>query len=135
MKDDFVPGEACQQHGCHACCLETEMPLTVKDVMRISGITGLPVESFTSIRGGMTVLKNTRENDRCQCFFLDTNSHCSIYRIRPQGCRYYPVIWDLDNRIAVLHEYCPYREDFKTQVQQVSERVRKLVLKLLKEAK
>lgn len=47
-----------------------------------------------------------------KCFFLK-DGRCSIYSIRPEGCRLYPLIFDASERGAVLDDFCPYRTEFR----------------------
>jgi len=54
---------------------------------------------------------------------------CTIYNSRPEGCRTYPVIFDVYKGKAVLDGDCPYREKFQT-TPGISRKVIKLARKL-----
>ncbi|HDM92694.1 MAG TPA: YkgJ family cysteine cluster protein [Candidatus Korarchaeota archaeon] len=88
--------------GCHLCCLETEMPLTLEDVVRISKLGYDPAE-FAEFRDGALRLRNVGG----RCYFLDPGGKCRIYEHRPDGCRAYPVVVDARTGECVLDNLCP----------------------------
>lgn len=45
------------------------------------------------------------------CVFLE-DGRCTVYAMRPVGCRTYPLVLDLDVDRVVLDESCPYRFEF-----------------------
>jgi Fe-S-cluster containining protein len=101
-------------------------------MQRITKVTKYnSVESFSVKRDGMEVLKNINKNNKFQCFFLNAKGTCSIYDLRPEGCRYYPVVWDLDYQKAIVHDFCPHHEEFRSEIHKVSSQVEKLVTKLV----
>ena len=97
---------------CGKCCLETEMPLSESDIELIieSSLKDLTREDF--------VVKNNVDyfqlkNINGHCYFLDEKSTtCKIYAYRPQGCRFYPLIYDFDKNKCVFDEDCPRTEKF-----------------------
>lgn len=88
--------------GCHLCCLDTDMPLTLEDIVRISKLGYDPAE-FSEYRRGALRLRNV--NGRC--YFLDSNGKCRIYQNRPYGCRAYPVVVEAETGECVLDGTCP----------------------------
>jgi Fe-S-cluster containining protein len=46
------------------------------------------------------------------CVFLVDGS-CSVYEHRPEGCRLYPLILDLDLDQVVRDDFCPWRDEFE----------------------
>lgn len=114
MTDDLkkIRGNICRKHNCSWCCYETEMPLTIADMMRITQKTGLTIEEYTRDKDGLLVLRNVREGDKKHCIFLKEGL-CSIYSLRPKGCQLYPLIWDLNEDKAILDPDCPYHDRFK----------------------
>lgn len=38
---------------------------------------------------------------------------CTAYPDRPDGCVLYPLIWFTEDREAGLHDFCPYRHEFR----------------------
>lgn len=88
--------------GCHLCCLETEMPLTEDDVIRLASL-GYDVEEFAEFRGGALRLRNVGG----RCVFLDERGRCRVYESRPTGCRAYPVVIDADTGECLLDDLCP----------------------------
>jgi len=111
----------CLLHNCHACCLNTEMMLTNSDVERIES---LGFRDFYEEKDGFLVMKNV--NGRC--FFLCEDGRCRIYRDRPEGCRTYPFVYDMDMKKVVGDRDCPYSDEFEKP-----EGVRELVEVVMKE--
>jgi Fe-S-cluster containining protein len=97
----------CVHHKCIQCCLETEMPLSKKDLEQIKRL-GLDYDYFVVNKDGWLQLKNY--NGRC--VFNDDNQ-CSIYENRPEGCKLYPIIYDENENCPILDEDCPHRDEFK----------------------
>ncbi len=79
------------------------MPLTNQDIERIkgSGKSDFYHEDSHQLR-----------NIDGRCFFLTEGGDCTIYEIRPEGCRFYPLIMALPHREAILDEECPYADEF-----------------------
>lgn len=97
----------CRNNHCIKCCQETRMPLTNKDIKRITSL-GFKTKFFIKSRNGWLQLKNKDG----KCVFND-GLMCVIYKNRPEGCRLYPVIYDKDEDCAIFDKYCPYTENFK----------------------
>ncbi len=111
--DEDEPKVKCGFRDCHQCCLDTEMLLTTSDLERIEK-AGFDRNEFCldpKQTGGFWQLRNI--NGRC--FFLDEKGRCSIYRIRPLGCRLYPLILALDTNEVIIDEDCREKEWFKEQ--------------------
>jgi hypothetical protein len=78
------------------------MILSAKDRDVISSL-GYPLDYFCyQDSEGFYRLKNHNGS----CVFLEDNK-CHIYSHRPQGCRFYPLIYDLDLEKAVVDKDCP----------------------------
>jgi Fe-S-cluster containining protein len=99
-------GIPCKRHNCIQCCLETEMNLTEDDILRIRK-AGFKISNFLDRRKGLDYLKNIDG----KCFFLGVNG-CNIYQIRPEGCRIYPLIFDVKKGVTILDALCPYNMEF-----------------------
>jgi Fe-S-cluster containining protein len=95
----------CRSHNCSQCCLDTEMPLTYKDITRIEEV-GIERTFFVIEENGWLQLRNSGG----KCIFLKKGL-CSIYKQRPQGCRLYPLIYDEETTSAVLDDDCPYANE------------------------
>jgi Fe-S-cluster containining protein len=93
--------------NCGKCCLETEMILSQQDIELIKNCH--PV----NLRKQDFVFKSNNDqfqlkNIKGHCVFLDYDSkNCSIYKYRPQGCRFYPLIFDMNEEKCRLDEDCP----------------------------
>jgi len=98
--------------NCGICCRETEMILSARDVDRIKNDApkNLRITNFVKKTvDGLFQLKNVDGH----CVFFDpTTKLCKIYEVRPQGCRFYPLIYDSDKRLCVLDQECPRPELF-----------------------
>ena len=56
-------------------------------------------------------LQLTNVNGHC-CFLC--GGQCSVYRHRPEGCRFYPFVLDLDQDRVKRDRFCPWAEEFKS---------------------
>lgn len=56
-----------------------------------------------------------------RCIFLTEGGECTIYDIRPEGCRLYPLIMSMPSREPILDDECPNREDFHIDPEEVIE--------------
>ena len=127
----IVSGEICKENGCTMCCWETEMLLSASDIQRINEKTDFPVNDYSFVdRFGHRTLKNREVNDRLQCFFLDEKGECKIYDIRPEGCQYYPIIWDMNIQEAITDDYCPHHQKFDDDVPRIDKSLQKLIMEL-----
>ena len=95
---------------CFECCLETEMALSEKDITRIEDL-GYKISDFLEEKDGFMILKNIEG----RCFFLK-GKLCSIYDYRPHGCRFYPLIYDLEIDDFVVDNLCTHHEDFDPEI-------------------
>ena len=96
----------CAAHGCCACCRDTAMTLTRADVDRLAGAGHR--DFFVEQRDGSRTLRNVSG----ACVFLG-EGRCTAYPVRPEGCRLYPLILDLDEDRVVRDSFCPYRQEFR----------------------
>jgi dCTP deaminase len=119
--------QPCKRHGCSHCCNSTEMPLTFEDIRRIRAL-GFEEKYFIKEVDSWFQLRNTEDG---HCFFLH-NGLCSIYPSRPQGCTFYPVVFDLDKGKIVLDTECPCRDEYDVP-RDMHRRVRGLVDRLQRE--
>ena len=82
--------------NCGKCCLETEMILSQQDIELIkkSYPNNLRKQDFVfKTNNAQFQLKNIEGH----CVFFDNFSKiCNIYKYRPQGCRFYPLIYDIN---------------------------------------
>jgi Fe-S-cluster containining protein len=97
--------DPCARHRCHLCCLDTRMTLTEADVVRLEAAGFKDV--FRLNREGDLELRN---HDG-RCVLLD-GGRCTAYAARPEGCRLYPLILDLQTDRVVRDAYCPHRRSF-----------------------
>ena len=107
-----MDGSICKKNSCHLCCLETEMELTLSDISRLKGAG---FKGFSTEEGEVPRLINV--NGRC--ILLDDDNLCSAYSHRPQGCRCYPLIMDIEMEDVILDDYCPHSGDFTVEGEDV----------------
>jgi len=70
----------------------------------------IETENFTfKNKDGFWQLRNVEKY--CYFFYKKTKL-CSIYSFRPEGCRYYPLIYLEDIEICSLDTDCPRRSKF-----------------------
>lgn len=113
---------------CAKCCEQTEMLLSNADIERIEREAKKSRREFAYLKEGYFYLKNKGR----YCIFLNQEKRCIIYDARPQGCRFYPIIYDpyLDKCIVdkdcgnrdnipqeMVLENCPKLRDFITQLE------------------
>jgi Fe-S-cluster containining protein len=120
-------GSPCRSHRCVTCCIETEMPLTDNDLKAIEKL-GFKREDFVVLVDDETHLKNI---DR-RCFFLSGDS-CMIYGNRPEGCRIYPLVYDVDMHKFIFDPVCPHSKEFKV-TRKDKDRLKHLIRKLERES-
>ncbi len=97
--------------SCGKCCFQTEMLLSAADIQRIEATnpSGYSRGEFTIREGHDTMLRNIDGH----CIFLKVEDlSCQIYENRPQGCRFYPLIYDLERDKCTRDEECPFRHKF-----------------------
>ena len=108
MHNDAVdqnPKNPCRRHACHLCCLETRMTLTEADADRLRRAG---FEDFARITPDGDLELTNRDG---ACVFLDRGA-CRVYGLRPEGCRFYPLVLDLDLGGVIRDERCPHRDEF-----------------------
>ena len=95
----------CFANDCHRCCLNTRMTLTEADAARFE-VSGC--RDFFFVNDDQD-LQLTNEDGHC-IFLVD--SRCSVHDDRPEGCRFYPLIFDLSVDRVVLDAFCPWAKEF-----------------------
>lgn len=108
------------------------MTVTKEDAERIDR-QGYKREDYLVRKGdGFCELRNI--DGHCIFYDMDTKM-CKIYNDRPDGCRYYPVIYDMRKRKCVVDKDCPSRATMtRDEIRKVCHRVRGLIETLVREA-
>ncbi len=99
------------------------MMLTIEDVKRIEK---LGYHDFYYEKDGYLFLKN----EQGKCVFLDDKGLCKIYENRPEGCRFYPFIYDPYEDKIIRDVDCPYKYEFSLEHPQ---KLKTLVAKIIEE--
>ncbi|MFW3145701.1 MAG: YkgJ family cysteine cluster protein [Thermoplasmatota archaeon] len=105
-----MKGDICRDRGCSFCCHETEMILTEDDISRLmeAGRRDFCDRSTKQLR-----------NRNGKCVFLTEKGDCSVYPLRPQGCRLYPLIMKLPGRKPIMDKVCPHHGRFSMDPEDV----------------
>ncbi len=96
----------CRAHSCDRCCWRTRMTLTAADVARLRAA------------GRRRFCRRNRDgipqlvNHAGRCVFL-VGGRCSVYEIRPEGCRLYPLILNLGTNRVERDDFCPWAGEFE----------------------
>ena len=126
-KNELGSGSPCLRRGCVLCCVETEMPLTEEDIDRLEKL-GFKRADFSVEVGGETRLRNVSK----RCFFLQSG-RCRIYGDRPEGCRIYPLVYDVDSYKFVFDPVCPNAAEYKV-TREDKDRLKRLIKRLDRES-
>jgi len=116
----------CLETKCMQCCIQTNMILSYRDIAIIEQM-GYEKIFFVSENDGWLQLKNV--DGRC---VFHNGIECIIYPKRPQGCTLYPVVYDNDDKRAILDDECPQRHCFSLSKTKVLE-LKSLIALLEKE--
>ena len=121
----------CVKNACTFCCHETNMPLTLADLERLTAL-GYRRSEFSEPdeEEGYLRLRNTQDG---ACFFLSPEGRCRVQAVKPEGCRLYPFIYDEDEDRTIRDGLCPYNESFEPPPD-VDARLRELISRLAREA-
>jgi len=109
--------------------MDTTMLLSREDITRLETLGYDPLEFSAMNDEGFFELRNVHGS----CFFLKENQ-CQVYTSRPQGCKFYPIIFDLDINKAILDKECPLISTISSStVTRFTSDLRKFIKLLLKE--
>ena len=114
------------------CCTDTEMTLTRADAERIDTLGYQREDYLIHTDDGFCQLRNVDGH----CYFYNTVSKlCQIYDARPEGCKYYPIIYDMRKRKCITDKDCPSRETMtREEIRKSCHKVKALVNRLRNEA-
>lgn len=136
MTNLYVPGPPrsdipCIRNTCTLCCRDTNMPLTLADIDRLTSL-GYRADDFSEAdeEEGYLRLHNTEEG---ACFFLEESGRCRVQAEKPEGCRLYPFIFDEDDDRVIRDGICPFNREFEP-TPDVEAKVRELIGRLEREA-
>jgi Fe-S-cluster containining protein len=114
------------------CCQETEMTITRKDAEKINALGYSTTDYSHKVEDGFCELKNVDGH----CYFYDPSSKgCSIYDARPEGCRWFPVVYHYKKRKCVSDDVCPASPILtRNDIRKVCHKVKALIEELRREA-
>ena len=110
---------------CGVCCLKTEMQLSEDDIDRIEREFSKQWlrDDFTEKVEEFSQLKNVE--DHC-IFFNPSSNECKIYAYCPKGCKFYPLIYNIDDNQCELDPDCPHRNLFYRHPPEYQKKCREL---------
>ena len=97
---------------CGNCCRETEMILSKQDIENIIKSQRNNLKEIDFVKKSVDGFFQLKNINGCCCFFDSITNLCKIYDVRPQGCRFYPLIYDSDKNTCVFDRDCPKPELF-----------------------
>ena len=108
------------------------MTLTMADINRIRRLGYDPDDFIRIAKDGFAELRNI---DGC-CYFYDAESaSCRIYHHRPQGCRHYPIVYDMALDKCAVDCECPSGSTIsQAEIDSICAVVKRLVETLVSEA-
>lgn len=68
----------------------------------------LPAEGYETLDGYLQL--RTQDAPSKPCYFLQ-DGLCSVYNVRPEGCRLYPAVTDGET-VFLDAEHCPHTTEF-----------------------
>jgi len=104
------------------------MLLSDDDIKKIEKI-GFDNHYFVRSKKGWLKLKN--KDGKC---VFHNGKICIIYNDRPEGCILYPLIFNEEEKSAVVDDKCPYKNYFRFNTKKVNQLYR-LVTKIIFERK
>ena len=109
----------CKFNDCYKCCLETEMLLTSADIQNIEKVGYDPKDFIFENSDGFFQLHNIDSILGKKCFFLNDKGKCTLVKNkqdnRPQGCKIYPLIVDLNDNTIRIDDDCRENNWFSNQ--------------------
>jgi Fe-S-cluster containining protein len=108
------------------------MTLTCEDANRIDALGYNRKDYLLHADDGFSQLTNVDGH----CYFYDSEAKmCRIYESRPEGCRYYPVIYDARKRKCVVDKDCTSASTIsRDEIRKVCHKVRAAVALMVREA-
>ncbi len=132
-KSKFIMKNKCK--NCGKCCIETEMILSQQDIDLIIR------KALNQYNKNNFVFKNSNghfqlKNLEGRCVFYNLKSNiCRIYEFRPQGCRFYPLIYDFQTENCVFDNDCPRTQLFYEKNADLKKNCKKLKIFLKNQLK
>jgi Fe-S-cluster containining protein len=113
------------------CCMDTEMTITKADAKRIANLGYRREDYLVRTTDGFCQLRNINH----YCFFYDSERKlCRIYESRPDGCRFYPIVYDMRKRKCITDKDCPSRKTMtRDEIRKLCHKVKALVNQLRRE--
>ena len=110
---------------CGKCCLFSQMILSEKEYKKIMKKNKDLRQLNAFSLGDDGFLRMRTINGEC-VFFDKITKRCSIYRIRPMGCRIYPIHFNFEEQICKFGKLCPKPKEFYPDEKSFKKACRKL---------
>ena len=108
------------------------MTITREDAERINALGYSTTDYSHKVDDGFCELRNVDGH----CYFYDPSSkECRIYDARPEGCRWFPIVYHYKKRKCLGDDDCPASLTLtRTDIRKVCHKVKALVEELRREA-
>lgn len=109
------------------------MQLSVQDIKRLERL-GYNRKEFTIMKKGFRSLRNLND----VCFFFDPESkHCKVYANRPEGCRFYPIVYSLSDKKPIIdNEVCRNTSTITiSELERASPDLTRLIKRIIEESR
>ncbi|MFX0000649.1 MAG: YkgJ family cysteine cluster protein [Candidatus Hodarchaeota archaeon] len=92
---------------CGKCCIETEMIVSEHDIdLIMEKYQNHKVKQDFCIKNKNNFFQLKNIEGYC-AFFEKSSKTCAIYEYRPQGCKFYPLIFDFKRKKCIFDKDCP----------------------------
>ncbi|MHA1310076.1 MAG: YkgJ family cysteine cluster protein [Candidatus Helarchaeota archaeon] len=97
---------------CGNCCKETEMEITNAEINKLESL-GYVKDEFIVVEDGYQKLRNING----YCYFFNRNKNiCKIYEFRPLGCKFYPIILNINNECEIDRDCSCYKDNNEIEI-------------------
>ena len=92
---------------CGECCIRTEMFISRGEINTIKKQLPQSLKKKNFVFKNDTGFFQLKNVDNHCVFFDPTLKLCKIYDYRPQGCKFYPLIYNMQNNNCIFDRDCP----------------------------
>ena len=111
------------------------MPLSEIDIQRILKKIPNMMSSEVFVLKDKEGIKRLKNRDEHCVFFNQNTGLCTIYKVRPQGCRFYPLVYDSETKSCILDKDCPRPRVFYSRLKKIKKTCKKIVRFIIKDLK
>jgi Fe-S-cluster containining protein len=97
-------------HQCGKCCRRFTPPIDLHRVPAIAEFVNKPEQEIKALHEAALLSRNDPSQNIDDCPFLDEDGKCSIYPLRPECCRLYPLFTGLGAADVDCSGYKEFKE-------------------------